>query len=209
MRRGLFNVLYFSNCPSPICFSFFCFFFLPFFSTGWLIDLFPPPFLILHLYLFLFSFLLFTSILLLLLFQCLLVSSGIPSSLFLYFDEPSSLFNSLYSSQNSSSASFLVSLTETIMVVFFVKNTCRALHRHRAVAAPFFAWNYIEHWCEFNVWQNLMVEASTIVIWCCESIIFLFLVLIKIALTWTMKIVHSFQTWAVQPRFERFLAPLT
>ena len=177
MRRGLFNVLYFSNCPSPICFSFFCFFFLPFFSTGWLIDLFPPPFLILHLYLFLFSFLLFTSILLLLLFQCLLVSSGIPSSLFLYFDEPSSLFNSLYSSQNSSSASFLVSLTETIMVVFFVKNTCRALHRHRAVAAPFFffffffffflfcqknltnhyrkeifARNWPENWCEFNVW---------------------------------------------------------
>ena len=49
------------------------------------------------------------------------------------------LHKSPQSSQNSSSASFSVSLTETIMVFFFgVKNSCRALHCHHAVAAPFF-----------------------------------------------------------------------
>ena len=87
---------------------------------------------------------------------------------------------------------------------FWVKNSCRALHCHRAMVAPFFffsffsslfffflvvkkkfprsshcwkeifAWNYLEHWCEFNIWQNVMVEASTMVIWCCESVMFLF-----------------------------------
>ena len=37
-----------------------------------------------------------------------------------------------------------------------------------------FVWNYPEHWCEFNIWQNVMVEASTMVIWCCEFVIFFF-----------------------------------
>ena len=131
-------------------------------------------------------------------------------SIFLFLDEPSSLFilhKSPQSSQNSSSASFSISLTEIIMVFSFflgVKNSCRALHCHRAMVAPFFffsffsslfffflvvkkkfprsshcwkeifAWNYLEHWCEFNIWQNVMVEASTMVIWCCESVMFLF-----------------------------------
>ena len=50
------------------------------------------------------------------------------------------LHKSPQSSQNSSSASFSVSLKETIMVFFFfwVKNSCRALHCHRAMADPFF-----------------------------------------------------------------------
>ena len=96
---------------------------------------------------------------------------------------------------------------------FWVKNSCRALHCHCAVAAPFFflfffffwskkfhrsshcwneifAWNYPEHWCEFNIWQNVMVEASTMVIWCCESVMFLFF-LIKIALNWTTRTAHD------------------
>ena len=139
----------------------------------------------------------------LLLSQCLVAYTFLQYSLFLFFDKPSSLFllhKSPQSSQNSSSASFSVSLMETIMVFFFfgVKNSCRALHCHRAVAAPFFlfsffffcqkkfrrsthcwkeifAWNYPEHWCEFNVWQNVMVEPSTMVIWCCESVMFLFI----------------------------------
>ena len=95
------------------------------------------------------------------------------------------------------------------MFFFWVKNSCRALHCHRAVAAPFFffsfflfcqkkfcrsshrqkenfGWNYPKHWCEFNVWQNVMVEASTMVIWCCESVIFFFFK-IKIALIWTTR----------------------
>ena len=37
-----------------------------------------------------------------------------------------------------------------------------------------FTWNYPKHWCEFNVWQNVMIEALTMVIWCCESVMFLF-----------------------------------
>ena len=129
--------------------------------------------------------------------SCLHISSG---NSFSFFNEHSSLFL-LHKSPQSSKlfiCSFSVSLTETIMVCFFfflVKNSCGALHCHRAVAAPFFfffcqknfhrsthwrkeifAQNYVEHWCDFNfnVWQNVMVEASTMVIWCCESVMFLF-----------------------------------
>ena len=155
--------------------------------------------------------------------SCLHWYTFLQCSLFLFFDEPSSQVSSV--SQNSSSTSFSVSLTETIMVFFFlVKNSCRALHCHYAVATSFFfsflffcqkkfhrsshcrkeifAWNYSEHWCEFNIWQNVMVEASTMVIWCCESIMFL-LFLIKIALTWTARTAHGSQNQAVGPRFVR------
>ena len=161
--------------------------------------------------------------------SCLYHYMFFQSSLFPFFDEPSSLFilhKSPQSSQNSSSASFSISLTEIIMVFSFflgVKNSCRALHSHRAMVAPFFffsfffpfffcqkkfprsshcwketfAWNYLEHWCEFNIWQNVMVEASTMVIWCCESVMFLFFLKIKIALAWTAKIAHGSQNRAV------------
>ena len=83
----------------------------------------------------------------LLLSQCLVAYTFLQYSLFLFFDKPSSLFllhKSPQSSQNSSSASFSVSLMETIMVFFFggVKNSCRALHCHRAVAAPFFLFSF-------------------------------------------------------------------
>ena len=70
------------------------------------------------------------------------------SSLFSFFYEPSSLFilhKSPQSSQNSSSASFSISLTEIIMVFSFflgVKNSCRALHCHRAMVAPFFFFSF-------------------------------------------------------------------
>ena len=73
--------------------------------------------------------------------SCLHRYKFLQCSLFPFFDEPSSLFilhKSPQSSQNSSSASFSVSLMETIMVFFWVKNSCRALHCHRAMAAPFF-----------------------------------------------------------------------
>ena len=58
----------------------------------------------------------------LLLSQCLVAYTFLQYSLFLFFDKPSSLFllhKSPQSSQNSSSASFSVSLMETIMVFFF------------------------------------------------------------------------------------------
>ena len=53
--------------------------------------------------------------------SCLYHYMFFQSSLFPFFDEPSSLFilhKSPQSSQNSSSASFSISLTETIMVFF-------------------------------------------------------------------------------------------
>ena len=161
----------------------------------------------------------------LLLSQCLVAYTFLQCSLFLSFDEPSSLFllhKSPQSSQNSSS----LSLTHGNNHVFFFFFLSKNLAEHCIVtvqwpvAAPFFffffffffyfcqknfaealicwkeifAWNYPEHWCEYNVWQNVMVEASTMVIWCCEFVMFLFFILIKIALTWTMKTVHGSQT---------------
>ena len=214
MWEGIFlNFLYFSNCLSKSN-PFFPLFFLPFFSIVWLIDLSPPPFIILHQYLFLF----YTTILKFshppnasftfpmptrfFRFSLFSLSLSLSLSLFYYFFiflwTLFSLSSSQISSQNSSSASFLVSLTETIMVVFFVKKSCKALCRHHVVTAPFFfffffffffwskksrrsihcwkeffSWNWSKRWCEFNVWQNLMVEVSTMVICCCESIMFL------------------------------------
>ena len=66
----------------------------------------------------------------------------------------------------------------------------KKFHRSSHCWNEIFAWNYPEHWCEFNIWQNVMVEASTIVIWCCESVMFLFF-LIKIALSWTTRTAHD------------------
>ena len=76
---------------------------------------------------------------------------------------------------------------------FFQKKFPRSSHCWKET----FAWNYLEHWCEFNIWQNVMVEASTMVIWCCESVMFLFFLKIKIALAWTAKIAHGSQNRAV------------
>ena len=67
----------------------------------------------------------------LLLSQCLVAYTFLQYSLFLFFDKPSSLFllhKSPQSSQNSSSASFSVSLMETIMVFFFWGSKTLAEH---------------------------------------------------------------------------------
>ena len=73
---------------------------------------------------------------------------------------------------------------------FFFFFCQKKVHRSSHCRKEIFTWNYLEHWCKFNVWQNVMVEASTMVIWCCESIMFLFF-LIKIALIWNARITHS------------------
>ena len=67
----------------------------------------------------------------LLLSQCLVAYTFLQYSLFLFFNKPSSLFllhKSPQSSQNSSSASFSVSLMETIMVFFFLGSKTLAEH---------------------------------------------------------------------------------
>ena len=57
-----------------------------------------------------------------------------------------------------------------LLLLLVKKKFRRSIHCRKEI----FAWNYPEHWCEFNVWQNILVEASTMVIWCCESVMFLF-----------------------------------
>ena len=76
-------------------------------------------------------------------------------------------------------------LSSSFIYLFFQKK----FHRSSHCRIEIFAWNYPEHWCEFNVWQNVMVEASTMVI--------------KIALTWTARTAHGSQNRAVGPQFVR------
>ena len=190
--KNIVNITLF-KWPKYIPFFLFPFllFFLPFFSTVWLIDLSPPPFIILHLYLSFFPFKNFTFPMP----SCLHVSSGNSFS-FLMNTLLSFFFTNLLSPHKTLPL-LLLSLTHGNNHGFFfwVKNSWRVLHCHRAVATPFssffffwsikisqsthcqkeiFTWNYPEHWCEFNVWQNVMVEASTMVIWCCECNAFIF-----------------------------------
>ena len=70
-------------------------------------------------------------------FQCLFFTFPMPTHFFRC--SPFSISSSQISSQNSFFASFSVSLTETVMIIFLlVKKSWRALHHHHAVAAPFF-----------------------------------------------------------------------
>ena len=160
----------------------------------------------------------------LLLSQCLVAYTFLQYSLFLFFDKPSSLFllhKSPQSSQNSSSASFSVSLMETIMVFFFggVKNSCRALHCHRAVAAPFFLFSFFflskkvsqkhsllkRNFC-LKLSRTLMrIQRLTecygwtfnngdLVLWVCNIFIYF---LIKIALNWINKFAEAWWTYVM------------
>ena len=184
--------------PKYIPFFLFLFllFFLPFFCTIWLIDLSPPPFIILHHYLFL-SFFLFTNILN---FSHPHVSSTFPLSLFwwtlfsLSSSQISSILTKLFlclllslTHENNHDFIFgsktlaehcivtvlwmLLSSSSFLFFFFCQKKFRRSTHCWKEI----FAWNYPEHWCEFNIWQNVMVEPSTMVIWCCESVMFLFI----------------------------------
>ena len=68
---------------------------------------------------------------------CLHVSSVFHLSNFLFFDEPSS--HSFFFAKTLPLPPSQFHSRKTIMVFFFwVKNSCRALHCHRAVVAPFF-----------------------------------------------------------------------
>ena len=133
--KNIVNITLF-KWPKYIPFFLFPFllFFLPFFSTVWLIDLSPPPFIILHLYLSFFPFKNFTFPMP----SCLHVSSGNSFS-FLMNTLLSFFFTNLLSPHKTLPL-LLLSLTDGNNHGFFfwVKNSWRVLHCHRAVATPFF-----------------------------------------------------------------------